>query len=154
MPNWCENSLLVTGDERELAEFKEKAKSKGTDLEVNNFLPTPKELLDGTSPYQGDDKSKEELIKKYGAADWYDWQVKNWGVKWSVAADLISENPESLLYGFNSAWDSPIKFFEKISTEFPNLLFKLKYDEPGVGFMGLAKISNGKVDKQQIDYWK
>jgi len=42
---------------------------------------------------------------------------------------------------------------EKVSQQYPNLSFGLKYDESGMAFMGVAKAEKGKLIKDEcIDY--
>jgi len=90
MPNWCENTLIVSGDKKQIKQFKEKAKGKKnkTDLSLNNFVPLSKELENTTAPSL---KPNKKLIKKYGADNWYEWCISNWGTKWDVEATLEDE---------------------------------------------------------------
>lgn len=64
MPNWCGNSLTVTGEKKQLTKFKEFAKGDdyGTEtiLDFNKFIPYPKK-------YKEKDETNtkyEELVKK------------------------------------------------------------------------------------------
>lgn len=43
MPNWCENTLIVSGDKSEIKKFKAKAKAKNPALSLllNNLYPMP-----------------------------------------------------------------------------------------------------------------
>jgi hypothetical protein len=92
MPNWCENNLIITGDKKTIASFKKKAavvaKDNTTDLSLAAFYPTPKKLL-----------------KNNG---WYKWNIKHWGTKWDVKAELMDSTDEYLHYYFESAWSPPI----------------------------------------------
>ena len=126
MPNWCNNDLEVTGDEKEIARFKYDA-GNYTEKEVlslQSLVPMPKE--------------KEK--------DWYNWHVENWGTKWDVDATLYKDNTKELLYSFDSAWSPPIEAFVKASKNYPTLKFVLEYDELGMCFMGTATIENGILD--------
>lgn len=130
MPNWCTNELTITGDPKQIAKFKKRAKAKDTALSLNKFLPLPKDQAD----------------------NWYDWHINNWGTKWDIDATLEDEWEEGLSYSFDSAWSPPVQWLEKVSKDYPELEFRLKYEEGGVGFMGLAKASAGEVDDQFIEY--
>ena len=165
MPNWCWNLLQVTGNRAGLAEFKKKAKTKevrddkgelssiGSDLSLNNFVPMPKELNIDRG-YFGDDKLKQsevdrigkENLKKFGAKDWYDWHVQNWGTKWDVEATLQSKSGDMLEYWFDSAWAPPVQWLVSVSEQYPKLKFELEYDEPGMCFSGTATAENGELD--------
>lgn len=142
MPNWCFNRLEVTGSENELKKFSDKAKlmyknvegqKEKTEISLQNFLPLPEELVGTTAPNK--DKNTE-LIKKYGADNWYDWQVKNWGTKWDIIATLSKQVKGKLVFHFDSAWSPPCPAFVHISKMFPKLKFVLEYEEGGMGYYG------------------
>ena len=42
-------------------------------------------------------------------------------------------------YEFYTAWSPPIEFLKKVAVQWPALQFVLAYEEPGMGFKGLAK---------------
>lgn len=130
MPNWCENTLTVSGETKDLAKFKRRAKAKNTALSLNKLLPLPK---------------KQE-------ANWYNWHIENWGTKWDVEAELIAESNEYITYEFMSAWSPPVIWLETISEQYPALDFTIKYDEPSMGYMGLATASQGVLSDKTIDY--
>lgn len=132
MPNWCECSLQVSGPTKEVKAFVKKAKHKATsddddkysELSMNNFIPMPKNLLDGEG--------------------WYEWRLKNWGCKWDLSnAQKVFVSRESSTTGemmveyiFESPWSPPNKFIEQVAKMYPLLLFTLKYKEPGMCFQG------------------
>ena len=83
MPNWCHNTLTVSGDESHVLAFVERAKSAEAPLSFNNFVPEPpddvlRELEEfkpctmcgacGTLP-----KSPEQARAR--GARWYDWMA-------------------------------------------------------------------------------
>ena len=116
MPNWCGNTMTVSGDPRNLKDFLDKnmgfpAKyppiispngkvlSKSDDVKekyfcFNAFIPTPQEVLD--VGFDGQAKiPKEEYDKllhggetKY--IDGYHWNWKNWGTKWDIYSERLS----------------------------------------------------------------
>lgn len=150
MPNWCMNTLTVSGNERKLAEFMERAKhinhggaECSTDLSLHNFLPTPPELLNVQAPNTSG--NTEELIKRYGSPDWYHWNVQNWGCKWDLTARIVLENAGRTIYEFESPWTPPLIGIRKISELFPDLEFHISYEEPGMGFGGTTIYSNGNT---------
>jgi hypothetical protein len=142
MPNWCENNLEITGDIKEIKKFKKQAKAKETDLSFKNFIPMPKKLENTQSPA---DKPNKELIKKYGADNWYDWNIKNWGTKWDTEAELTDSGADFLWYYFDTAWSPPTEWLKQTCKLFKKLSFELKYDEPGMGFCGTVRAENGKI---------
>lgn len=168
MPNWCENELWVKGEREKLKIFIEKAKGKDTDFSLNSFIPIPEELMEFSSPpLRKKEESEEEFQdrinrfkEKYGAEDWYDWAIRNWGIKWDVKAEIVSENENEVCYVFDSPWGPPIEGLIKISRLYPDLSFKLFYFEEGMCFGGVASIKNGEVfddyheDKEAIEWLK
>ena len=42
-------------------------------------------------------------------------------------------------YEFYTAWSPPIEFLQTVAVQWPALHFVLAYEEPGMGFKGLAK---------------
>ena len=160
MPNWCNNSLLVTTIENnnkesqeQLQDFIRRAKlqayeykddegktikDNGSDLSMNQLYPMPTKL-EGT----------EGLSDK---PNWYDWRVKHWGTKWDITAYLEWDDEDCVEYSFDSAWSPPYNFVEKVSKDFPLLRFRLKYEEPGMCYMGVATSVNGNLDDQCIQY--
>lgn len=168
MPNWTNNTLKIIGEEKTLKKFIKKApKVEGkegtesylkTDLSLDNFYSLPKRLKNTISPMPLDTeiakKTSKELIEKFGADNWYNWQVKNWGTKWDIEAELVSGEPENneLVYVFNSAWSPPIEWLKKVSKDYPDLKFLLDYEEEGMGFKGITKAQNGKIKDCYFDY--
>jgi len=89
MPNWCNNSLIVTGDQATIDDFKSKTvvvKENGyEEFTMDILYPCPPELLEMTSPvmWRGEkddvegkaahEKYVAELEGKYGHTDWYNW---------------------------------------------------------------------------------
>ena len=136
MPNYSYNSLSVSGDKKNLASFKEEAKNAHSDLSLNSLFPMPKKLENTVAP---DDKS-----------NWYDWRVKNWGTKWDVDGSLTSAADYWLEYSFKSAWNPPIKWLARVSKDFPNLEFTLRYIEESDDFAGVARVYNGKVNESRF----
>ena len=82
MPDWCNNSIKIDGDEQTLKEIV-------SHLLDGNFLnycnPIPAELKDTVANFT----PNEQLIKKYGYSDWYSWCVDNWGTKWDINVNQI-----------------------------------------------------------------
>lgn len=134
MPNWCSNSVCLQHEDPEMIRRAERAFNNGTLLD--EFFPVPAELREVTAPNRED--NREELIKKYGAADWYDWCCSNWGTKWDVGGSSDPElgpDNKAISFEFDSAWSPPIPAFEK----FEELGFTVTayYYEPGCAYAGI-----------------
>ena len=131
MPNWCNNTLEIWGDEKELKEFKEKTIiNKEKTFHMGGLLPMPKDQ-----------------------DSWYDWNVANYGTKWDdMEIDDVAGDEEQLQVIFMSAWSPLSEFIENIYKKFPKLYFKLKYDEPGMGFFGVTTAGDGDFRDSCGDY--
>lgn len=89
-------------------------------------------------------KMYDDLRRRFGHTDWYNWQVANWGVKWDVSEPrIVIEEDELLAYAFDTPWGPPIEFFSNILDKYPKLTFVLEYEEPGMGFRGVATGTGG-----------
>jgi hypothetical protein len=130
MPNWCNNNVTFTHEDA--AQIQRLVKAYNEDRLFKEFLPVPEELAQTTSP---NDKNPDEMIEKYGAADWYSWSVENWGTKWDVeSVDAAEADGNSVSVYFDSAWAPPIAFYQHMET----LGFTVDafYYEPGMAFCG------------------
>lgn len=89
----------------------------------------------------------EELREKYGASDWYAWNVRNYGTKWGdVETQLIRRDKESLEYAFETAWSPAPQMIEKIGDKFDIKNISYKYFSIENGDKGgFTFDSNGRV---------
>jgi hypothetical protein len=116
---------------------------KGKEGLLMEFMPTPQELVDTVAGSFGDDEKQRELelkqlenIRKYGAKDWYDWNIANWGTKWDFSLENVARvTPTCVTAAFESAWAPPIDAYAKLEA----LGFEVKamYYEPGMAFVGV-----------------
>jgi hypothetical protein len=62
----------------------------------------------------------DALVKEHGTASWYDWAVKNWGVKWDIPREEFNlyRGKSSVGLEFTSAWTFPGPFLEKLANDF------------------------------------
>ena len=111
-----------------------------------------------SSELPADDKNWWSDTQKIAQTDnsWYNWNVRNWGTKWDVAvsenkeyADTYIEGPtengENLVvfYNFNTAWAPPVPAIQKLSAQYPSLLFTLSYEEE-TGWGGECEFLRGE----------
>lgn len=112
MPNWTANNVLFVGKRKQLETLKDMLKSDENDFDFNNIIPIPKELTDTVSGSENakPDWQKEQsnqLKAKYGADNWYDWSIDNWGTKWNACNTEVEQRDGTLVYHFDTAWDCP-----------------------------------------------
>lgn len=133
MPNWCSNVLTLNEDSNESILKVLKDYMDGENLVFNKILPMPEELQGTTSPTPKDmdEDVKKQLILKYGADNWWDWCVQNWGTKWEP--DMISADEGYI--SFSTAWSPPIGIIKQLS-KLTGKDFRLTYIEEGVDFCG------------------
>ena len=117
---------------------------------LEKLYPTPDELNIGDVSFAVDEQQQANF-EKFGYKSWYDWRIAKWGTKWPES-DLhvgqdYTENKDGtavIAFNFESAWCSPLEAFDKISIDYPNLLFCIYYEEPGMGFCGSAVWGDGE----------
>jgi len=93
---------------------------------------------------------------KFQGNHWYDFNVREWGTKWDVAVSSEDKYPDTNMedtangenhvvhYNFNTAWSRPMPALTKLSSQYPDLLFTLSYEEE-TGWGGELEILRGEV---------
>lgn len=143
MPNWCNNTVEITHEDPAMIERVRKAFNDGGLL--SELIPCPAELHEHESPIRDTELAKR-FLEQYGATDWYNWQVQNWGTKWDIGADgnpaqdLGTDFGKGLILGFDSAWSPPINAYEKLMDM--GFTIKAYYYEPGMCFAGIWEDGN------------
>lgn len=182
MPNHVGNRLYVRGDAEQLQEFGIEAMGhdgrKNEALDIENFVPLPKELegicsgfttidgikyekwreikkADGTTDNVGITKEEENrLTKKYGAASEYDWRSSILGTKWGTYESSLEKTKDGeVAYDFQTAW-SPFsaEVLMLMSKKYPTLEFEYKFAEQGGGFYGKYEAKAGVIiDEEEYD---
>jgi hypothetical protein len=127
MPNWCSNTLLITGDTSTLVQLK--------------------------SVIEQDDN--HELLEAIAPIGEYDREtaISKWGTKWDVSSEGLeyTDNGDgtSTIEGyFDSAWSPPVEAFTTLAQNWDSCYIELRYFEPGMGFIGLYDSEGGD------DYWE
>lgn len=162
MPNHVINYLTI--DCEDITPILEFIRGEDSEqfIDFNKISPMPLELESTTSPTRviteeefkrnqalGIDNGitqemKDSLMKKYLAANWYDWRLQNWGTKWNAYDQSLSDNQ----IVFQTAWNTPVEVIEKLSALFPDALFTLKYADEDLGHnCGEYQFQQGESDK-------
>ena len=128
----------------------------------NIVKPTDMDAYHGPSPKVEDFAE----AMKFKSDHWYDWNVRNWGTKWDVAVSGDDEAPDTYMegptengdnsvvyYSFNTAWGVAYPALEKLSAQYPNLLFTLSYEEE-TGWGGEAEFLRGKLISNSEYGWQ
>ena len=161
MPNWCDNQITITGPNSVIDKIEKivkeeentdlSSKEKGETPGLLQFMaPMPEELMETEAGPIAKTK-KEKLARQtrkleFGAENWYDWRVNNWGTKWElcefygVDRQYLTEQSEgesTISFAFSSAWSPPIGAYEKFLENNSNCFIRAYYYEGGCDFMGL-----------------
>lgn len=160
MPNWCAVDMVISGDPAAVQAFRAKVEKVEAAEDSNlpakrvydifeSLLPMPAELSNTTSPVPDSvaPEQRADLIAKYGTDNWYDWQRKNWGVKWGDCNTqlLATIDDQALGFTFDTPWGPPTVGLLTISAGWPTLLFEIKYFESGMQFQGEWRAQGGRV---------
>ena len=93
---------------------------------------------------------------KFDTNDWYNFNVREWGTKWDVAVSSEDKSPNTYMeetangdnhvvyYNFETAWSRPMAALMKLSSQYPDLLFTLSYEEE-TGWGGECEILRGEI---------
>ena len=142
MPNWCSNHITVRGTDP--VAIKRLADAFDAGEFCSTVVPMPEEL-NITSGFLGNGAEQAELeakskanLEKYGYANWYDFNVANWGTKWEIGGNgdvaEIEDDGLSFSASFESAWSPPTGVCEVLVEQ--GFEVTLYYYEPGMGYVG------------------
>ena len=117
MPNWCNNSITISGPTETISQLWEDAKT-ANDGEFG--------LLEAMAPIGEWD---------YGTA------VETWGTKWDVSDEGLEyidngDGTSEITGYFDSAWAPPIDAYNRFLDDMDNCSIQASYHEPGMDFAG------------------
>lgn len=134
MPNWCSNSITISGPTLKIKAIYDKAMDNESGL-LEAICPSPADMFHGNLG----EKERQECIEK-GIPNWYDWCVENWGTKWDVSLEgEFTDNGDGtaeITGWFDSAWSPPIQAYNTFLEENEDCSITASYDEPGMDFAG------------------
>jgi hypothetical protein len=139
MPNWCHNSMEITGSIDEIVRFKQTCiriafEGEQAQLDFNAIKPMP-DFGDG-----------EKLNPNSIFPAWYDWACEHWGTKWNACGfHVTSDESGRYVCHFDTAWSPPVPIWEKLGKMFPALDFVLSGYEPNMDFAFRGTIKDGKL---------
>ena len=96
---------------------------------------------------------------KFETNDWYNFNCREWGTKWDVAVAEDDKYPNTTIeeaengenyvvhYNFETAWSRPLGAIQKLSAQYPTLLFTLSYEEE-TGWGGEMEFLRGEIISQ------
>lgn len=179
MPNHVTNQVTFLGSTERIKELREKCKGEASPFSFQSFYPMPEALMGTTSPSKivteqelqewKDKLAKGELkewekdyrpitqkesdlyMLKYGADNWYDWHLQNWGTKWDCYSHIQLDDSQ---IHFDTAWSTPIKAMLQLSELFDDITIEVKYADEDFGSnVGKYTLQGGEiVEAYQPEY--
>jgi hypothetical protein len=161
MPNWVYNQLTIEGKPDSVIRLKEQV-GKPYIMPVEKYgdlqykvedvsVDSPFSFWNIVAPTDLDAYVKQPAFNDNNGTDnsWYNWNMRNWGSKWdSTDAELEQEQPNGdnlvLLYRFETPWGIANEALIKLSSQYPDLLFTLSYEEE-TGWGGEHEYLNGQA---------
>jgi hypothetical protein len=181
MPNHVTNIVTFLGGTQRIKELREKCKGDKELFSFKSFCPAPVELVGTTSPakivseaemqewkdklangelsdWEKDyrpitQKESQEFMSKYGADNWYTWNIQNWGTKWDCYSQFELDFNQ---ISFSTAWSTPMVALLKLSQIFDDITIEVRYADEDFGAnVGTYSIQGGViVDVYQPEYSK
>ena len=188
MPNWVFNGLTIEGKPESITKLTEQLNqpfkrvhdswntTTGQMEKKLTIYPNPIfafwNIIKPTNikAYQNQPEHKanasiEDMMKNDGD-DWYNWNMRNWGVKWDVAVSNNDESPETnmegptqngenlvVYYNFNTAWGLAMPALTNLSSQYPDLLLTLSYEEE-TGWGGELELLRGELISDESYGWR
>lgn len=140
MPNWCSNTITITGDKENICRIKDMMDTIENKSESNLF-----QTLVGYPDHMTEGEYQEK---------WYDTNVTNWGTKWDVSYDDACPqfSEEVIVLSPDTAWSPPIGF-GTILAKLYQVDVELFYTEPGCDFCGKTFCNkDGDVNEEDYEY--
>ena len=144
MPNWCDNTISISGPAEKLSPIFTKLKEDDSSGLCSILHPMPENTFTGNLGEDERKKCAEENIP-----NWYDWCSSNWGTKWDTHdGDWNYEDAgdgQAILTGsFMTAWGPPIGVYEHAVEAHPDLHIEAMYYEGGCAFAGMWNTIDGE----------
>lgn len=146
MPNWCENTVTITGSKEDIDNVIEFLKDAESEFSFDRIMPYPEPF------WSMDDKARAGKFEPFDVDDGYnsggyEWCSFNWGSKWpayEVSRCRLSAN--EIQYSFDTPWAPPIGVLDELASKMPRLAIEAYYREPGMMFEGERKYANGELE--------
>ena len=166
MPNWCSNTIEITGPKSAISNLWEQAQANNGLLAAlrpepdYSATPVAEAFPEVSAQYAKTESEREAALKNEPTIredSWWDWRVQNWGSKWDVDLDGVEfvdngDGSASIVGSFDSAWSPPTEavahFFQQSEDLGVDLHMDLMYYEPGMAFAG--RWTNGFEEEYDI----
>ena len=150
MPNWCNNSITISGSTETVKTLWENAQ-EGEGL-LQAMVPPPENMFHGNLG----EAERRECAEK-GIPNWYDWNISNWGTKWDVSLEGLEfedngDGTASISGWFDSAWAPPIEAYSTFCDMMDGVFLEAYYEESGMCFVGCWSSEGGDDYYEYSEY--
>lgn len=152
MPNWVMNSLLIEAEPAVIAQIKAQVsapfQTQHLDWQTNEvkvqMVEQPFAFWNIIKPTNLEAYHDKPDTKQDHPDHWYQWNMRNWGVKWDAAngEEHDTESEKELLYNFDTPWGVAEDVFLELSRQYPTARLELEYEEE-TGWGGRIVFDNG-----------
>lgn len=157
MPNHITNKLMIDAlsdlELQSIRDFIVGTDDQGNEVAISleQIRPTPPALLDeGNVELTPEEKRYRKMV--YGAGDWYEWRLQNWGTKWNCYE--VMEISDARIE-FQTPWSSPEEIIKYLSKKFPVTQFHIEYADEDLGHnCGKYTYKDGQVTDSWRPVWK
>lgn len=76
-----------------------------------------------------------------------DWSRENWGTKWDAYSDDVTDEGETMLLRFDTAWAHPLPVIEELSRRHPSERIYVRYADEDLGSnLGEYVMQGGSIE--------
>ena len=154
MPNWCSNSISLTGTEKDIRDFINRSFIRTVDLAFNGHIKDYRKLepMDNEELENGIQLKDVEfhfggVVPLNEEGEWkYDLVCEKWGTKWDadevwVAVGEVDKGHMTLELSYNTAWGPNDVYWKDVLEQYPKIdSFIHQYLEEGNGEAGMLKL--------------
>jgi hypothetical protein len=151
MPEKIKNTVSPSSSAKDVKWMNEDKVAAERESKISDVLGTEPSIF--LIPCENNTTEKcKYLIKEYGADNWYDWNVSNYGTKWDVEslAHDIDMSDDEFITSFDTAWSPPSTFLGKLQDKFPELDIRCSYTLEGSDDCGLFETNRYEEDGKEI----
>lgn len=111
---------------------------------ITNVITAPKHVIDRLMDYDGDVDFTRLIPEPFniekggctghhepGVVCWYEWNRRNWGVKWNA---YDTDRKSDTEVRFDTAWSHPRPVIEALTKAFPAERIEIKYADEDLGY--------------------
>lgn len=156
MPNWVFNSLVIEAEPQVISKIKAQVSAPyecehldwQTNQPVKQMVEQPFSFWNIIKPTNLDAYHDKPGVKQdISQPDhWYNWNIRNWGVKWEAKEVYENESDESMLsYNFDTPWGVAENVMLELSRQYPTAKLSLEFEEEQ-GWGGEIVFTNGESE--------